>query len=67
MLTSRTFARDNALKNPLTQIGESARYDVIVTNPPFGGEEEKGIQENFPESTRTGETALLFFSSSCGV
>jgi type I restriction enzyme M protein len=52
--------RDNALKNPLTQIGESARYDMIVTNPPFGGEEEKGIQENFPESTRTSETALLF-------
>ena len=52
--------RDNALKNPLTQIGESARYDIIVTNPPFGGEEEKGIQENFPESTRTSETALLF-------
>jgi type I restriction enzyme M protein len=52
--------RDNALKHPLTQIGESARYDIIVTNPPFGGEEEKGIQENFPESTRTSETALLF-------
>lgn len=52
--------RDNALKNPLTQIPESARYNVIVTNPPFGGEEEKGIQDNFPESTRTSETALLF-------
>jgi type I restriction enzyme M protein len=52
--------RDNALRNPLSQIGESARYDVIVTNPPFGGEEEKGIQENFPEATKTSETALLF-------
>jgi type I restriction enzyme M protein len=52
--------RDNSLRNPLTQIGESARYAIIVTNPPFGGEEEKGIQENFPESTRTAETALLF-------
>jgi type I restriction enzyme M protein len=52
--------RDNALKNPITQIGESARVNVIVTNPPFGGEEEAGIRENFPESTRTSETALLF-------
>ncbi|MDQ6894887.1 MAG: type I restriction-modification system subunit M [Acidobacteriota bacterium] len=52
--------RDNALKNPLTQIPESARYNVIVTNPPLGGEEEKGIQDNFPESTRTSETTLLF-------
>ena len=24
------------------------RVDVILTNPPFGGEEEKGIQDNFP-------------------
>jgi type I restriction-modification system DNA methylase subunit len=31
-----------------------------VTNPPFGGEEEAGIQLNFPEATRTSETALLF-------
>ncbi len=52
--------RDNALRNPLVQITDSARYDVIMTNPPFGGEEEKGIQDNFPEGTRTAETALLF-------
>src|SRR5215213_7127896 len=52
--------RDNALKNPLNEIGEKDRFDVIVTNPPFGGEEEAGIQLNFPENTRTNETALLF-------
>jgi type I restriction enzyme M protein len=52
--------RDNALRNPLNEIGEKDRYDVIVTNPPFGGEEEAGIQLNFPESTRASETALLF-------
>lgn len=52
--------RDNALKNPLNEIGEKDRFDVIVTNPPFGGEEEAGIQLNFPESTRASETALLF-------
>ncbi len=34
--------------------------DVILTNPPFGGEEEKGIQGNFPEDKQTSETALLF-------
>jgi type I restriction enzyme M protein len=52
--------RDNALKNPLREITEKDRVNVIVTNPPFGGEEERGIQLNFPEATRTGETALLF-------
>ncbi len=34
--------------------------DVILTNPPFGGEEEKGIQGNFPDDKQTAETALLF-------
>jgi type I restriction enzyme M protein len=34
--------------------------DIILTNPPFGGEEEKGIQGNFPEDKQTSETALLF-------
>ena len=34
--------------------------DVILTNPPFGGEEERGIQANFPADKQTGETALLF-------
>jgi type I restriction enzyme M protein len=33
---------------------------VILTNPPFGGEEERGIQGNFPEDKQTAETALLF-------
>lgn len=52
--------RDNALKTPLKEIGEKDRFEVIVTNPPFGGEEEAGIQLNFPEATRASETALLF-------
>ena len=52
--------RDNALIRPLREIGDAERFDVIVTNPPFGGEEEKGIQENFPSSTRAAETAILF-------
>lgn len=50
----------NALRFKLTEIGERERVDVILTNPPFGGEEEKGIQGNFPEDRQTAETALLF-------
>jgi type I restriction enzyme M protein len=50
----------NALRFKLSEIGEKDRVDVIVTNPPFGGEEEKGIQGNFPEDRQTAETALLF-------
>jgi type I restriction enzyme M protein len=50
----------NALRAKLSEIGEKDRVDVILTNPPFGGEEEKGIQGNFPEDRQTSETALLF-------
>jgi type I restriction enzyme M protein len=50
----------NSLRHKLTDIGEKDRVDVILTNPPFGGEEEKGIQGNFPEDKQTAETALLF-------
>ena len=50
----------NALRHKLTEIGEKDRVDVLLTNPPFGGEEEKGIQGNFPEDRQTSETALLF-------
>jgi type I restriction enzyme M protein len=54
------LVRDNSLARPLHEITDRQRYDVILTNPPFGGEEEAGIQSNFPGGTRTSETALLF-------
>lgn len=50
----------NALRFKLSEIGEKQRVDVVLTNPPFGGEEEKGIQGNFPQDRQTAETALLF-------
>lgn len=54
------IVRGNALAQPITSIGKSARVDVILTNPPFGGEEEKSIQANFPAGLQTAETAWLF-------
>jgi type I restriction enzyme M protein len=50
----------NALRFPLRELGDKDRVDVIMTNPPFGGEEERGILLNFPEDKQTAETALLF-------
>lgn len=51
---------ENSLRFPLNEIGESDRVDLVLTNPPFGGEEERGILNNFPEDKQTTETALLF-------
>ena len=53
-------ARGNALVRSITQIGKADRVDVILTNPPFGGEEEKSVQANFPADKQTSETAWLF-------
>jgi type I restriction enzyme M protein len=50
----------NALRFRLNEMGDRDRVDVILTNPPFGGEEEAGILTNFPEDKRTAETAMLF-------
>ncbi|MBF0340275.1 MAG: N-6 DNA methylase [Magnetococcales bacterium] len=50
----------NTLDRRINEIGHSERVDVILTNPPFGGEEEAGIKTNFPPNMQTAETALLF-------
>jgi len=50
----------NSLARKVTEIGDRDRVDVILTNPPFGGEEEAGIKNNFPADKQTSETALLF-------
>ncbi|QYK49405.1 MAG: N-6 DNA methylase [Phycisphaeraceae bacterium] len=52
--------RDNTLERPLRDITLKDRVDVIITNPPFGGMEEPGIEQNFPADFRTRETADLF-------
>jgi type I restriction enzyme M protein len=59
-LESPLIAKGNSLEQKLTEIRDSDRVDVILTNPPFGGEEEKGIQGGFPSDKQTSETALLF-------
>jgi len=51
---------ENSLRFPLRDISDKDRVNIILTNPPFGGEEEKGILNNFPEDKRTSETAFLF-------
>lgn len=53
---------DNTLARPLRDYTPSDRVNVIVTNPPFGGMEEDGIENNFPATFRTRETANLFLT-----
>lgn len=59
-LEAPQIAYGNTLDRRINEIGHSERVDVILTNPPFGGEEEAGIKEGFPPNMQTAETALLF-------
>lgn len=51
---------DNTLARPLRDYGPKDRVNIVLTNPPFGGMEEDGIESNFPATFRTRETADLF-------
>ncbi len=51
---------DNTLSRPLRDYTPADRVDAILTNPPFGGIEEPGIEQGFPADVCTKETADLF-------
>ena len=51
---------DNSLGYSVKDIKAKDKVDIIITNPPFGGVEEDGIQDNFPKALKTKETADLF-------
>jgi type I restriction enzyme M protein len=53
---------DNTLSYPLASYGPKDKVDCIITNPPFGGMEEDGIEKNFPKKYQTRETADLFLA-----
>ncbi|HEX9941136.1 MAG TPA: class I SAM-dependent DNA methyltransferase [Thermoanaerobaculia bacterium] len=58
-----SFVRhDNTLARPYISYGQADRVDIILTNPPFGGREEDGIETNFPKHFQTRETADLFLA-----
>lgn len=56
------ITKGNLLARPLRDYGAKDAVHCIVTNPPFGGMEEDGIENNFPKPFRTRETADLFLS-----
>jgi type I restriction enzyme M protein len=50
----------DSLNREYTSIGAADRVDVILANPPFGASVTDGVQDNFPMSYRTTESADLF-------
>ena len=57
-----SVTRGNFLNKAYSDWGTNDRVDVILSNPPFGGEEPDGTETNFPKKFRTKETADLFLA-----
>jgi len=55
-VTAPQIRRRNTLEENIRQVSE--RFDVVLTNPPFGGTEGRHIQANFPVQATA--TELLF-------
>ncbi|MBO8179740.1 MAG: SAM-dependent DNA methyltransferase [Archaeoglobus sp.] len=55
------IVRKNTLEENIRSVPEAERFEVILTNPPFGGKEGKHIRQNFPyPSSKTEILALQY-------
>jgi len=57
-----SIRHDNTLARQLQSYTPKDRVDMVITNPPFGGMEEDGIESNFLKKYQTRETADLFMA-----
>ncbi|MDO8498928.1 MAG: class I SAM-dependent DNA methyltransferase [bacterium] len=55
LIKTNTFAED------LTSIPERERFEIILTNPPFGGVEGKELLKSFPLKSSDTELLALFY------
>ena len=55
-VSSPRVIRKNTLEENIRNVTE--RFDIVLTNPPFGGKEGRHIQQNFPVKSQA--TELLF-------
>ncbi len=53
------LTRVNTFSEDVHNISESAKMDVILTNPPFGAEETKAVQSNYPIAVGATEALAL--------
>lgn len=53
------ITRTNTLMEDVHNIPDSSKYDVILTNPPFGGKEDRSVQNNYPIQASATEALAL--------
>ncbi len=53
---------DNSLVRDVLDYTEDDQFDVILMNPPYGGNEKNEVKQHFPADLASSETADLFMS-----
>ncbi|WP_421077935.1 N-6 DNA methylase [Methanothermococcus sp. Ax23] len=59
ILTPNYYRRNSLGDEDVHNVPESEKYDIIITNPPFGGRENKKVQDNFPHKIQSTEALAL--------
>jgi type I restriction enzyme M protein len=52
----------NSLERNVRDYTNADRFDVVLMNPPYGGNEKESVKINFPADLRSSETADLFIA-----
>ena len=50
----------NTLETDYKEYRNMEQYDIVLMNPPYGGNEKDSVKSNFPSDLRSSETADLF-------
>jgi len=58
-LITPNIVRKNSLNDHILKFGPEEKFDYVLTNPPFGGTENKQIQQNFPVKVAATELLAL--------
>ena len=53
---------DNSLTKDVLNYTEEDKFDVVLMNPPYGGNEKADVKSHFPSDMRSSETADLFMA-----
>ena len=59
-IDSPTIIHGNTLETDYKEYRKMEKFDLVLMNPPYGGNEKDSVKSNFPAELRSSETADLF-------
>lgn len=59
-IDNQEIIHGNALETDYKEYRRQEKFDVVLMNPPYGGNEKDSVKANFPMELRSSETADLF-------